>query len=99
MSGMEQKICRIMGFKKGTFQCNYLGIALDKGLKLGKMWDNTLEKLDSKLCSWKDRWLTKAGKCTKIRVVLLAIPTYPLSCLPLSKQNLKKFHSKMRNFL
>ena len=96
---MEEQICKIMGYKKGAFPCKYLGIALEKGTKAGKVWDNTLEKLDNKLCSWKDRWLTKAGKCTKICAVLSAIPTYPLSCLPLSKQNLNKFNSKMRNFL
>ena len=84
-SNMESQICRIMGFKKGTFPCKYLGIALEKGSKSGKVWDNTLKKLDSKLCSWKDRWLTKARKCTKIHVVLSAISIYPLSCLPLSK--------------
>lgn len=76
-----------------------MGIALEKGSKSGKVWDNTLKKMDSKLSSLKDRWLTKASKCAKICEVLLAILIYPLSCLPLLKQNLKKFDARMRNFL
>ena len=54
-----------MGYKKGDFSCKYLGIALEKGTKSSKVWHNTLEKLDNKLSYWKDKWLTKAGKCTK----------------------------------
>ena len=50
-SEMENQICKIMGYKKGVFPCKYLGIALEKGTKSGKVWDNTHEKLDSKLCS------------------------------------------------
>ena len=55
--------------------------------------------MDAKLSCWKDKWLTKASKSTKIRSVLSAIPIFPFSCLPLSKGNLHKFESKMRNFL
>ena len=98
-SFIEQQICKVMGFKKGAFPCKYLSIAIEKGTKSSKVWDNTLEKLDSKLWCWKDRWLTKARKCTKIQAVLSTIPTFPLSCLPLSKQNIQKFESKMQNFL
>ena len=96
---VEQQICKILGYKKGRFPCKYLGIALEKGTKSNKVWSNTIEKMDAKLGCWKDRWLSKAGKCTKIRSVLSAIPIFPLSCLPLSKGNLHKFESKMRNFL
>ena len=48
---------------------------------------------------WKDKWLSKADKNTKISSVLSAIPIFPLSCLPLSKNILSKFISKLRNFL
>ena len=87
---LEQQICKLMGYKKGSFPCKYLGIALEKGSKSSKVWYNTMEKLDNKLSYWKEKWLTKASKFTKIRSVLSAIPTFPLSCLPLSNQFLHK---------
>ena len=58
-----------------------------------------LEKLGARIGGWKDKWLTKARKVTKIGEILSALPTYPLSCLPLSKHINKKFEAKLRNFL
>ena len=54
---IEKQICKIMGYKKGVFPCKYLGIALEKGSKLSKIWCNTLKKMDAKLSCWKDKWL------------------------------------------
>ena len=87
---LEQQICKLMGYNKGAFPYKYLGIALKKGSKSSKVWYNKKEKLDNKFSCWKDKWLTKASKCTKIHSVLSAIPTFPLSCLPLSNQFLHK---------
>ena len=55
--------------------------------------------MDKRIGSWKDKWLSKAGKTTKISSVLSAIPTFPLACLPFSKYTLSKFEAKLRNFL
>jgi ribonuclease HI len=96
---VENQICKVLGFKKGQFPGKYLGIALEKGANSSKIWQNTIEKVDARIGSWKDKWLSKAGKCTKIKSVLSAIPTFPLSCLPLSKSSLSKLESKLRNFL
>ena len=96
---LENQICSIMGYKKGSFPCKYLGIDLEKCSKSSKVWHNTLNKLEAKIGNWKDKWLTKAGKSVKIRSVLSAVPTYPLSCLPLSKNLLHKFEAKLRDFL
>ena len=54
--------------------------------------------MDKKIGGWKDKWLTKLGKIIKIKAVLVAFPTYPLSCLPLSKSLNKKIKAKLRNF-
>ena len=88
-----------MGFKKGNFPCKYLGIELENGNKHNKVWIQILKKLDSKIGGWKDKWLTKVGKTTKIRVVLSALPIYPLSFLPLPKFINKKLEAKFISFL
>ena len=96
---MENKICRIMGYNKGMFPCKYLGISLEKNSRYRKVWQDTIEKVDKRVGSWKNRWLSKAGKITKIRSVLSAIPIFPLACLPLTNWMSKQFESKLRNFL
>ena len=98
-SKLENQICNIMGYKKGSFPCKYLGIELEKGAKSSKIWYNVLKKLESKIGGWKGKWLTKASKKIKIRSVLLAIPTYPLSCLPLPKYLHHKLQLNLRDFL
>ena len=88
-----------MRYKKGEFPYKYLEIELEKGARSNKNWLNVLDKLDTKISNWKGKWLTKAGKKTKISSVLTAIPTYPLSCLPLPKFLHHKLESKLRDFL
>ena len=41
---IEKQICHIMGFKKGEFPCNYLGIDLEKARESNKVWKNILVK-------------------------------------------------------
>ena len=62
-----------------------MGIELEKGSKTKKGWDNIIDRMDKKIEGWKDKWLTKMGKGIKIKEVLSALPTCPLSCLPLLK--------------
>ena len=55
-----------MGYQKGFFPCKYLGIELEKGVKSSKVWNNTLDKLEARIGCWKDKWLTKVGKSTRL---------------------------------
>ena len=87
-----------MGYKRGTFPCKYLGIEIEKCSKTNKGSHNILERMDKKIGGWKDKWLTKAGKVTKIKAILSALPTYPLSCLPLTKTINKNLEEKLRSF-
>lgn len=92
------QICKITGYKQGSFTYKYLGINLDKTHKNNKDWLSILDKMDTKIGGWRDRWLTKMGKAIKIKVVLSTLPTYPLSCLHLSNIMNQKIVSKLRNF-
>lgn len=87
-----------MGFKKGSFPCKYLGIHLEKQIKSTKIWNNILEKVDKKIENWKGKWLSRVGRTLKIKSVLSAVPTYQMSCLPLTKNVNKKLEEKLRNF-
>ena len=43
---MENRICGIMGYKKGKFPCKYLGISLEKNSRYSKVWLDTINKVD-----------------------------------------------------
>ena len=96
---LKDRICKIIGYKKGLFPCKYLGISLEKGLKLDKVWLESLEKVDNHIGSCKYKWLSKASKITKIHLVLSAIPIFPMACLPLSNWMSAKFESKLQKFV
>lgn len=46
---------------------------------------------------WKGKWLSNVGRATMLKSVLSAIPTYQMSCVPLS-QGVKKMEKKLRMF-
>ncbi|GLJ40989.1 hypothetical protein SUGI_0848590 [Cryptomeria japonica] len=80
----REEICRVLEIKQGLLPCKYLGIPLDKGRRSSKLWDNLVEKIKSRINTWKGRWLSFAGRATLVKSVLTAMPIYLLSCQNLS---------------
>lgn len=80
-ANVEKDILRLLGLQSGSLPCIYLGLPLDKGTRRAKLWDSILAKLDSKLQSWKGKWLSLVGRIVLIHSVLSAIPQYYMSCL------------------
>lgn len=95
---MENNIYQTMRYRKGTFPYKYMDIQIEKGSRIGKSWDPIIEKIEKKINNWKSRWLTKAGRVNKIKLVLLAIPTYPITFLPFPKAIKQKIDHKLRDF-
>lgn len=56
-----------------------------------------MERIDNHTKAWKGKWLTKAGKATKIKAVLLAIPIYQLTCSQLPKNINQKIETKLKD--
>lgn len=94
----EYKIDSYLGYKIGHLPISYLGMPLDKGIKTNKLWDPLIEKVRKKLSSWKTLWLTGAGRLTLIKTILVAMPIYLLSCIPLPKGAYKKLTQIIRDF-
>ena len=91
-------ISNVLEISEGTLPCKYLGIPLDKGRRASKLWDNLVDKIKSKINTWKGKWLSSAGRPTMIKSVLSSMPIYQLSCIDLpivKKEELKKI---LRNF-
>ncbi|XP_057846322.2 uncharacterized protein LOC131056028 [Cryptomeria japonica] len=79
--GIETEISRMLGIPKGKLPCKYLRIEIDKGKNKKLIWKKTIEKISQRLNTWKNKWLSAVGRVTLIKVVLLAIPIYQMSCL------------------
>ncbi|XP_059065974.1 uncharacterized protein LOC131857424 [Cryptomeria japonica] len=73
---IETEISRILEFLVGKLPCKYLGFNLDKGKDKKDLWKNITEKVKRKLDSWKNKWLSSAGRLTLIKSCLSAIPIY-----------------------
>ena len=58
-----------------------------------------MDRLETRIGGWKDKWFLTDGKITKIKSILSVIPIYPLSCLPLPRNTNKKLEKILRSFL
>lgn len=95
---IEEEICQTLGFKKEKFPCRYLGLPLDKGNKVNKLWDSIVTRMQHKMDSWKGKWASNAGRATMLKSILFSIPIYQMSCLPLTQGSKAKVENKIRTF-
>ncbi|XP_057856252.2 uncharacterized mitochondrial protein AtMg00310-like [Cryptomeria japonica] len=63
------------------------------------MWEDVINKCQVKASSWKNKWLTQAGRIQMIKSVLSAIPIYQMACFRLSFKVAKELDSLFKKFL
>lgn len=56
------------------------------------------DKILSKIAGWKAKCLSQAGRCTLIRAVANALPTYCMSTFLLPKAWCSEIDAKLKNF-
>jgi hypothetical protein len=76
-------LARILGCKVSSLPMECLGLPLDASFKAKYVWDGIIEKIESRLASWKWLYLSKGGKITLIKSTLSDLPTYFMSLFPL----------------
>lgn len=91
---------------KDEWQCGtdflptkYLGAPLGAGFKCREFWDETVERIRSKLGIWKRRFLSKAGRLVLIKSTLAAIPVYLMSLFKAPASVIKVIEQTARRFL
>ncbi|XP_028059570.1 uncharacterized protein LOC114263262 [Camellia sinensis] len=62
--------------KAYKFPVKYRGLPLEANPRLKKTWQPVLQKLKSKLASWKRKFLSFGGRLTFVKSVLSALPIY-----------------------
>lgn len=92
-------LAEVFGCSVAAFLSTYLGLPLgEKSLSCSK-WDRIVELCKIRLASWKKGLLSKAGKLTLIRSVLLSIPVYYFSLFMCPNKVISKIEKIFRDFL
>ncbi|WMV11985.1 hypothetical protein MTR67_005370 [Solanum verrucosum] len=64
-----------------------------------RVWNDILERCDTKLARWKSHYLSLGGRLTLVKSVLHALPSYMMSLFPIPKSIEKKINKLRRSFL
>ena len=88
-----------------TFGClhskcpaKYLGLPLGNNMNRASAWKPVLEKMQSRLASWKARTLSRAGRLTLIKSVLNCLPIYYMSMFKMPSSVAQKIVKIQRRF-
>eukprot|EP00253_Pinus_taeda_P008253 PITA_08253 len=98
-SNVQTYLTRILGFRSGDLPTKYLGTPLALNPLKMVNWQQTIEKLKNRLENWSFRTLNIAGRAVLLKVVLQAIPIYPLSKMTTPKGACAKMVEIFRKFL
>uniref|UniRef100_A0A7N2MBU8 Uncharacterized protein n=1 Tax=Quercus lobata TaxID=97700 RepID=A0A7N2MBU8_QUELO len=77
----------------------YLGLPLGAKFKDKAIWKSILERMERRLTSWKQLYLSKGDKITLIKSTLSSLPTYFLSLFPIPVDIAIRIERLQRNFL
>lgn len=75
----------------------YFGVHVDS-TALKNNYSELLDKLQQKLCGWKEKLLSQARRLVLIKSVLSSIPLYKMSSYALPKKRLLQMDSLVTNF-
>jgi hypothetical protein len=92
-------ILTTMPFAEGQLPVRYLGVPLISSRLVYRDCSVLLEALDTRILSWKNRFLSFAGRLQLIKSVLLSMHIYWCSVFMLPARIVKELESKMTGFL
>lgn len=89
--------CRLPGLRKGVRKSKYLGLPLHIERASMCTFAHAIDRVTSRLDSWKLKTLSQAGRGVLIRVVASAIPSYHISTFILPKSICSKLDPLFSN--
>jgi hypothetical protein len=100
MGDVEQEdlLAGILGCGVAFLPVKYLGLSLGASYKAKHIWDGMIEKVELRLASWKQLYLSKGGRVMLIKSTLANLPTYYLSLFPIPISVAKHIEKIQRNF-
>lgn len=94
----KKEICSIMQGIQVATQGKYLGLPMVVTRSKDQVFGFIKERIRNKLLNWKNKFLRMAGKEVLLKAVILAIPTFSMSCFKLSAKLCKDISTMMANF-
>uniref|UniRef100_A0A2N9IHR9 RNase H type-1 domain-containing protein n=1 Tax=Fagus sylvatica TaxID=28930 RepID=A0A2N9IHR9_FAGSY len=94
-----QDIVKILNIRETTNLGKYLGIPISASAVRARDFDYLIDKVSSKLSSWKSRLLSLLGRTLLIQSVIEAIPAYVMQCTALPLKVCDTLDGLNRNFL
>lgn len=95
---VKTNIFKILKFKECNHKEKHLGFPFCKAISKKIVFNDLMDKLHSKLCGWKPKTLSQAGRSILIYAVASAIPTYNMSIFLLPKNLTNKMDASFRKF-
>ena len=96
---VSDKIKQILGFLEDFLPSVYLGIPFFMGSNKSLYWSSVIQHIQSRIASWKVRWLSLAGRILMIKSILVAIPNYFIAILKIPPIVLVKIQKLIKGFL
>ncbi|KAL3524580.1 hypothetical protein ACH5RR_012952 [Cinchona calisaya] len=94
----ESAICSKLGGLKQVNQGKYLALPMVITRSKDEVFGFIREKVKKRLEGWKGKLLSQAGKEVLLKFLILALPTYVMSCFKLSRKLCKDIGSCMARF-
>ena len=98
--GKEEKrgLINILGFNEGTFPFRYLGVPMVSSKISEAECKPLINKIVSRIFSWKSRYLSYAGRLVLVKAILFSIQVFWATHFFLPNKVLKEIDTKLRNF-
>ncbi|XP_026416456.1 uncharacterized protein LOC113311876 [Papaver somniferum] len=93
------ELAEVFGCTSESLPAIYLGMPLGDNSRSAVKWERIIELCKNRLANWKKRFLSKAGKLTLVKSVLLILPVYYFSLFMAPKSVIKKIEKVIRSFL
>ncbi|XP_042990668.1 uncharacterized protein LOC122317666 [Carya illinoinensis] len=94
----KEIVTSIAGIRGTSSYEKYLGLPALVGRGRYQSFKGILDRVQTKLNSWKTKLLSQAGKETLIKAVIQAIPTYSMGIFKLPRQLLIELNKQVRGF-
>ncbi|XP_050222138.1 uncharacterized protein LOC126672232 [Mercurialis annua] len=98
-NNMGNMIANNLGFSKTSDLGKYLGMDLIHGRVLNKHSKGLMDRINSRLASWKTRVLSMAGRSTLIKSVVSSIPIYSMQTMAIPMGHCNQIEADSRKFL
>nr|XP_027120381.1 uncharacterized protein LOC113737334 [Coffea arabica] len=92
------EVSKVLDNMKEANSGKYLGLPMTIGRDKNQVFGFLMNNIISKLQSWKQKLLSQGGKEVLIKAVIMAMPTYIMSCFKLPKGLCKAVSAKIARF-